>query len=357
MHENKVKSQIVCELDKLESPKVSIIICNYNYANFVEEAITSAIDQDYENIEIIVVDDGSTDSSKEVLSKYACNPKVSVLFKSNGGQASAFNAGYALSSGDVISFLDSDDRLHQKEISHLLDEFGLINRLNEKLLIGHRLSAIDEYGESKGFLINIPASSVCVPPGEEGESFQQYMQLHLKKYKFIGYPSAPTSGLVMTRVLGQIIFPLPEKGIVTSADDFIVVCAALLGETYFSEQVLGYYRIHSENAWYANQNKPKSKYFIDTLDTFLNKRLCENGFQLRASYFDSWYARDFYLFHSKPLQLIRLAFQVPLNHLSVPTLRFFLKTLVISITLLSKRVLSFLFRYNDLLEQSEIEDC
>lgn len=345
------------ELDKLENPKVSIIICNYNYANFVEEAITSALDQDYENIEILVVDDGSTDSSKEVLAKYEYNPKVSVLLKSNGGQASAFNAGYDLSSGDVILFLDSDDKWHQRKISHLLDEFDLMNRLNEKILIGHRLSAIDEHGQSKGFLINIPASPVCVPPGEDGESFQQYMQLHLKKYKFIGYPSAPTSGIIMTRALSQMIFPLPEKGIVTSADDFIVVCAALLGETYFSEQVLGSYRIHAENAWYANQHEPKSKYFISTLETFINKRLCENGVQLRASYFDSWYARDFYLFHSKPLHLIRLAFQVPLNHLSVQTLRFFLKTLVMGFILLPKKVFLVLSRHNDLFEPSSISDC
>ena len=87
----------------------SIIIDNYNYAGFLREAIESALNQTYQKIEIIVVDDGSTDSSREIISSYGC--RVISILKCNGGQNSALNAGFSASRGNVILFLDSDDAL------------------------------------------------------------------------------------------------------------------------------------------------------------------------------------------------------------------------------------------------------
>ncbi|HLL41796.1 MAG TPA: glycosyltransferase family 2 protein, partial [Segetibacter sp.] len=78
----------------------SIIIDNYNYGHFIREAINSALQQSYQNIEVIVVDDGSTDNSREIIRSYG--EKIIPVLKNNGGQASAFNAGYYKSTGDVI---------------------------------------------------------------------------------------------------------------------------------------------------------------------------------------------------------------------------------------------------------------
>ena len=72
-------------------PLVSIVIDNFNYARFVGAAIDSALAQSYAPVEVVVVDDGSTDHSREVISSYA--DRVSAIFKPNGGHASAFNAG------------------------------------------------------------------------------------------------------------------------------------------------------------------------------------------------------------------------------------------------------------------------
>src|SRR4051812_12972155 len=90
-------------------PLVSIIVNNFNYARYLREAIDSALDQRYEPTEIIVVDDGSTDRSREIIASYGSS--IIPVYKPNGGQASALNAGFAASRGDIIVFLDADDIL------------------------------------------------------------------------------------------------------------------------------------------------------------------------------------------------------------------------------------------------------
>src|SRR5262245_44997727 len=88
-------------------PLVSVVINNYNYAKYLADAIDSALRQYYPHTEVIVVDDGSTDRSREIVAQYG--PTVASIRKANGGQASALNAGFTASHGECILFLDSDD--------------------------------------------------------------------------------------------------------------------------------------------------------------------------------------------------------------------------------------------------------
>src|SRR5215471_6897362 len=90
-------------------PLASIVISSYNYGRFLPDAIDSALGQSYSKTEVIVVDDGSTDHSREVIAGYG--ERVLPVWKDNGGQASALNAGYRASQGEVIFFVDSDDLL------------------------------------------------------------------------------------------------------------------------------------------------------------------------------------------------------------------------------------------------------
>lgn len=87
---------------------VSVIIPTYNYAHFIGEAIESVQAQTYRNFEIIVVDDGSTDATRDVVSGF---PEVRYLHQANQGIALARNAGQLASNGDFLVFLDADDRL------------------------------------------------------------------------------------------------------------------------------------------------------------------------------------------------------------------------------------------------------
>src|SRR5215208_719446 len=87
-------------------PLVSVLISNYNYEGFLREAVNSALNQTYPNVEVVVVDDGSTDNSREVIASY--RERVVPVLKENGGQASACNAGFQVSRGEIAIFLDAD---------------------------------------------------------------------------------------------------------------------------------------------------------------------------------------------------------------------------------------------------------
>ena len=92
-------------------PKVSVIIPVFNSEKYLHACLDSVINQTLKELEIIVVDDGSTDSSREILEDYKSRypDKVYLYFKENGGQGSARNSGIMLSRGEYIGFVDSDE--------------------------------------------------------------------------------------------------------------------------------------------------------------------------------------------------------------------------------------------------------
>ena len=88
---------------------VSIVISNYNYEQFLRQAIDSALNQSYSNIQVVVVDDASTDGSRDIIDEYDNIEKC--LLGSNLGQNRALNEGFRLARGEIVIFLDSDDFL------------------------------------------------------------------------------------------------------------------------------------------------------------------------------------------------------------------------------------------------------
>jgi len=104
-----------------QEPVASIIIMNYNYADFLSIAISSALSQTYPNVEVVVVDDGSTDNSRDIINAYG--EKIVPVFKKNGGQASALNAGYKVCKGDIICFLDADDLFLPEKVAQVVKTF------------------------------------------------------------------------------------------------------------------------------------------------------------------------------------------------------------------------------------------
>lgn len=93
----------------MESPLVSIIIPAWNAEKYVKEAVDSALNQTHENIEVIVVDDGSTDSTKNILDSFIKNKRIKYFYQTNKGLAGARDTGILSAKGDYIAFLDSDD--------------------------------------------------------------------------------------------------------------------------------------------------------------------------------------------------------------------------------------------------------
>jgi glycosyltransferase involved in cell wall biosynthesis len=89
------------------SPQVTVVIPTYNRAHLVKDAVESVLNQTYQNFELIVIDDGSTDNTKEVLAVY--KDKLTYIYQENQGRSAARNHGIKLAQGEYIAFLDSDD--------------------------------------------------------------------------------------------------------------------------------------------------------------------------------------------------------------------------------------------------------
>ena len=107
---------------KSAKPIVSVVIPTYNRGWTIREAVDSVLAQDFKDYELIVVDDGSTDDSRDILKSYGA--AVSVLRQSNKGVSAARNTGVAASAGELIAFLDSDDLWLPQKLSHQVDFFN-----------------------------------------------------------------------------------------------------------------------------------------------------------------------------------------------------------------------------------------
>lgn len=110
---------------------LSVIVPVYNAEKYLNKCVDSILNQTYQDIEIILVNDGSKDNSKEICDQYAMNrSNVKVLNKANGGSTSAYIAGIELSTGDFVTFVDSDDwienDMYQKLMQHFNDDINLV---------------------------------------------------------------------------------------------------------------------------------------------------------------------------------------------------------------------------------------
>src|SRR5262249_3765636 len=125
-------------------PLASIIVNNYNYGPFLRHSIDSALAQTYPNKEVIVVDDGSTDEPRENIASYG--KQIIAVVKDNGGQASAFNAGFAVSRGESVLFLDSDDLL----LPSTLEKTVPLLEDSDVVKVHWPLWVIDHHGDRRG---------------------------------------------------------------------------------------------------------------------------------------------------------------------------------------------------------------
>lgn len=300
-------------------PLVSIIINNYNYSLFLREAIDSTLNQTYPSFEVIVVDDGSTDGSQEIITSYG--DQLIPVLKENGGQASAFNAGFAACRGDLIFFLDSDDVFYPNKVKEISDVLTTKMVKNPCVMVYHLLECVDKNGAFLG--CRIPDSLYKVPA-----NLYQYAC----QYKFFPYAAAPTSGTAISRELAIRIFPIPEKGVRTSADEFIVRPALLLGEVYGVDRVLSKYRLHGENNWYG-EKKIKTKEFVILMQDFLNNKLKENNKNPVISFFDSLHAVNYYKFYGSSRDLFRLVLKNITLPLDLKKVKFLVKTTLLAIEL------------------------
>jgi glycosyltransferase involved in cell wall biosynthesis len=212
--------------------KISILINNYNYDSFLRESIYSALCQDYDSTEIVVVDDGSTDQSQEIMSDFG-SQIVSVV-KNNGGQSSAFNTGFEASTGDLILFLDSDDYFYSGKAKQVVN---LFQRHPDAGWCFHELEDVDANGKSlKRNRHRLEALEYVnlKPVLESGAELKHW------------FPA--TSGLCFRRQVLDQILPMPEQFRV-SADSFLRLAAIYCSPGILSPTTLAVHRQHGNNLY------------------------------------------------------------------------------------------------------------
>lgn len=219
----------------------SVIVTCYNYKAFVEEAVESALAQSRAAAQVIVVDDGSTDGSTELLqARYGQDARVTLVCGRNGGQLAAFQRGAAVASGDVLCFLDADDRWtpdYLAKIGALYDERRDIDFVftdtqlfgEEERLLGYADRAMD-----------LGYTAVAT-----------YASAH--------WYGAPTSAVSLRRALALRCLDLPEGFLPTwriSADNCLVFGAGVLGgRKYYLPTASVHYRIHGNNGWWSRRTR------------------------------------------------------------------------------------------------------
>lgn len=211
-------------------PLVSIIINNYNYENFLPQAIDSAIKQTYLNREVLVVDDGSTDGSEAVIRGYG--DAIQAIFQANGKQAAALNTGFAASQGDIIVFLDADDFLLPSAIEKIVVAFQSgVGKVH------FRLQVVDGHNNALGY--SIPSVGMRLATGEVWRKLLQTSS----------YVSSPMSGNAYRRETLTPVFPIPDD-YKTTADDYLMISTPFYADELVGiNEPLGAYRVHTNNQW------------------------------------------------------------------------------------------------------------
>ena len=128
-------------------PLVSIVTPSFNQSQFLEETIRSVLEQGYEPLEYVVVDDGSSDGSLEIAERYA--DRLTLIRQENSGQTVAINRGFAETRGELMGYLNSDDTLLPGALETMVAEF---EREPEALLVYGDAHYTDERSERTGYL-------------------------------------------------------------------------------------------------------------------------------------------------------------------------------------------------------------
>ena len=208
-----------------QNPLVSVIIGNYNYGHFIAEAIDSVLQQTYRNFELIVVDDGSTDGSREIIEAY--QEQLIAVFQANSGQGSAFNAGIARAKGEIVCFLDADDYYHSDKLSKIVSSFRNHPRWVQ---ISHGRISVDRSGNRIGL-------------GSKTHNQGDVSQLLLQWGR---YAMGITSALAYRRWVLEQVLPIPTARN-EAADTYLTAVVPFYGEVGCIDEPLMFYRIHGSN--------------------------------------------------------------------------------------------------------------
>lgn len=226
LHENNIESVNIAT-----NPLVSVVLGNYNYERFLQQSIDSVLSQTYQNFELIVVDDGSTDNSREIIKSYGS--RLIDIFQKNSGQEATFNAGIERSQGEIICFLDADDYFHQDKLAKVVKSFI---EHPEWIQVGHCWISVNQQG---------------IPIGRSTSNVLSQGDVRQLLLKWGKYASAISSGLACRRWALEKVFPLGNGW---GVDAYLNVALPFYGQVGCINEPLMFYRMHGNNMRAYNDN-------------------------------------------------------------------------------------------------------
>jgi len=241
-------------------PAVTVLIDTYNHERFIEEAVVSVLEQDFPpgEMEILVVDDGSTDRTPELVRKFGA--RVRLLQKKNGGQASAFNLGIPEAQSDIVAFLDGDDWWSRDKLTRVVETMvrdPAIGIVGNGFVMTYRDGHEESLTLRGGFRFR--ADTI-----EGARSFRL-------RRAFLG-----TSRMTIRAHVLAKIGPIPEA-IAIEADEYLFTLAAVLAGARILPEALTYYRLHDTNAFqmqeYDQKKVRKKQRVLAALAQALKERL------------------------------------------------------------------------------------
>ena len=245
--------------------EISVITSNFNGERYLAEAVESVLRQNYSSYEYIIVDDASTDTSREIIQRYhQHHPNViyPIFNTRNCGQGRSFTSAVSAAKGHIVCFLDSDDYWFDDKLSRVNEIFSKQPKVS---IVQHNLqiSINDQLTDTrfKDILIT-------------GDYFG-----YTKRNKVLPL-FVPTTGLSFRRNVLQKVMPIPAV-FRTCADGYLTRTCFCFGEVAALNECLGVYRQHEKNNVFGNQAHSSRKYKKNILFPSLNKFYTENGIDLR----------------------------------------------------------------------------
>lgn len=209
---------------------LTVVINNYNYSRFVGASILSVLRQTYEDFQLLVVDDGSSDSSREVISSFS-DPRMHLIFKTNGGQCSAFQAGLSAAEGQYIALLDSDDEWNANKLEKCV---SILTSHPDICLLQHSHEIINDIGDVTEVALSCPSGY-----------YDPWPDYQLLKHHDL--PFFPTSCIIgKASAFKRLVLDAEAWRI--DADTPVIAGLSVLGPTYFINEPLTRYRKHGSNA-------------------------------------------------------------------------------------------------------------
>jgi len=251
-------------------PLVSVLMTSFNASAFLAEAIRSVFAQTYAHLELIVVDDGSTDSSWKIIQDLCSTARcpMRIISKPNGGQASALNCAFRSAQGDVIALIDGDDVWYSEKISEMI-----------KMLHRHPNGGVYQHQVDNGS--GRPFRPILI----SGDVFSAWKEVGA--VNFLIWPelvkvNIPTTGLMFRREVLEAILPIPEE-LVVCPDFYLFVLGCSCGALYSHPTTYALWRNHEGNAGRESRFSFR-EYWLPVVIPTVNKALRARGHAVRFEF-------------------------------------------------------------------------